>query len=689
MTGKHAIHTPTTAKAAKAVPKAVPKVAKAAKAIPKVAKAVAKKPPTVPKVAKAVAKKPLKDAKVAKPAKAIPKKPPTVPKVAKPAKAVAKKPPKVPKVAKTVAKKPLKDAKVAKAIPKKPPTVPKTTKATKAIAKKPPTVPKVAKVAKAIPKKPLKDAKATRATKAVAKKPPTVPKATKATKAVAKKPPTVPKATKATKAVAKKPLKDANVAKVAKAAKPSNATKTVVKKSKKQIYRGGCFGYFCPSKVEDESMQQPLTQLEERINRMGIVKRYLKENAYDNECVIEREGGLYIKDLQLIIKDLGEYVDTKKNILTTNIDGNNVVIKLIERSDELEINIMVAIRDHIISKNISKHFLIIYFNSLCDDTTIPYPPLIIYNESVENSLNHILYNLNDDDDTFHNLLIQSLLSIGSYHNLTGYVHMDTHTGNFLYAENSEHNPEGYYQYSFGNETYYLKSCGYNVMIYDFGDSNKIDIPIDKIKRFELFYENDNYEVARSYIVKGGLYKIVKQNGSFNIYEPDDDLNLTVREGKSYGTNEGNTFNYDDILYIYKMFVDIENNANYYRMKILIDDYYIFIKRVSEIFVRGKRSALIGEIKDEIEKIKGDYDYLKKQPTITDAQFYGYAKDIFKRVLDICITHFPNIFSKKETKSMLSTFFSKQQPIPQTILNNPPYLLYQQTKITVEEPTITQ
>jgi len=655
MSGKRAIHTPTTAKA-------IPKATKAAKA----AKAVAKKPPTVPKVAKT--------------AKAIPKKPSTVPK--KPS-TVPKKPPTVPKVAKatkTVAKKPLKDAKAmkaTKAVAKKPPTVPK---AAKAVPKKPPTVPKVAKPAKAIPKKPS----------TVPKKPPTVPKATKATKAVAKKPLKDAKATKATKVVAKKPLKDAKVAKAAKAAKPSKATKTVVKKSKKQIYRGsGCFGYFCPSKVEDESTQQPLTQLDQRIYIMGIVKQYLEKNAYDNECVIERDGGLYIKDLQLIIKDLGKYVDNKKNILTTNIDGNNVVIKLIERSDELEINIMVAIRDHIISKNISKHFLIIYFNSLCNDSTILYP-LIIYNESVENSLNQILYNLNDDDDTFHNLLIQSLLSIGSYHNLTGYVHMDTHMGNFLYAENSEHNPEGYYQYSFGDETYYLKSCGYNVMIYDFGDSNKIDIPIDKIKRFQLFYETDNYEVARSYIVKGGLYKIIKQDDSYILYEPDDELNLTVKKGKIYGTIEGNTFKYGDILYIYNMFVDIENNANYYRMKILIDDYYIFIKRVSEIFVRGTRSALIGEIMDEIEKIKGDYDYLKTPSTITDAQFYGYAKDIFKRVLDICITHFPNIFSKKETKSMLSTLFGKlQKPLPQLILNNPPYLLYLQNKITVEEPTITQ
>lgn len=97
--------------------------------------------------------------------------------------------------------------------------------------------------------------------------------------------------------------------------------------------------------------------------------------------------------------------------------------------------------------------------------------------------------------------------------------------------------------------------------------------------------------------------------------------------------------------------------------------------VSEIFYRGKRTSLIDTINDEIEALKKDYLELPLND-ITDEVFYGYAKDIFKRVLDICITHFPNIFSKKHI------------PIPKTILNNPPYLLYQQNKITVEEPQIT-
>ena len=483
-------------------------------------------------------------------------------------------------VAKTVANKPLKVA-------KKPSKDAKATKATKAVPK-------------TVAKKPPKDAKATKAVvKTVAKKPPNTTKARKAfAKTVAKKPPNTTKARKAVaKTVAKKPRKDAKVAKIA---------KTDTKKPKTNVSGGGmCSGFFCfsdediyePVATQPVVATQPLTQLDERINIMNKIKEYLENNNYVNECVNERDNGLYIKDLQLIIKYLGKYVDEKKNILTAIIDGTDVVIKLIEKMGELEKNIMVAIRDHIIYKKLSKHFIIIYFYSLCSDNTIP-QPFITYNESVENSLNHIFYNLNNDDLTFYNLLIQSLLSIGTFHNLTGYVHMDTHTGNFLYAKNSDHNPEGYYQYILDGETYYLKSCGYNAMIYDFGDSNKIKIPTDKIKRFELFYKN-KYEVARSYIVKGGLYNITKEEDSYILYEPNGVINITVKKSNSYLTNEGNTFKYDDISNIFDMFVEIEKKVNYYRMKILINEYSIFLKMVSSIFVRGNRTLLINTINDMI------------------------------------------------------------------------------------------
>jgi hypothetical protein len=42
----------------------------------------------------------------------------------------------------------------------------------------------------------------------------------------------------------------------------------------------------------------------------------------------------------------------------------------------------------------------------------------------------------------------------------------------LYQKN---NDEGYYEYSFNGKSYYLKSCGYNIMIYDFGLSEEINL----------------------------------------------------------------------------------------------------------------------------------------------------------------------------------------------------------------------
>jgi predicted unusual protein kinase regulating ubiquinone biosynthesis (AarF/ABC1/UbiB family) len=55
--------------------------------------------------------------------------------------------------------------------------------------------------------------------------------------------------------------------------------------------------------------------------------------------------------------------------------------------------------------------------------------------------------------------------------MLNYIHRDAHYGNFLYQENNE---IGYYHYIFNGKNYYLKSCKYNIMIYDFGFANEIN-----------------------------------------------------------------------------------------------------------------------------------------------------------------------------------------------------------------------
>lgn len=493
------------------------------------------------------------------------------------------------------------------------------------------------------------------------------------------------------KAVAKKPSKDAKTV----AKKPLKDAKTVAKKLKTQISGGGmCSGFLCfMNRKENENIHQPVplpeplpvplpvpqpiaenlrkTSLDERVSTMAkISKVETCKDIVKDETVLS-ECNSNVNPYPFITKRKVE----DKPIFTTNIEIDNAIYEIVIKSMEydvdnlLEKNIMIAIRDQIIAKRKSKHFLLIYFYSLCGKKL----ELRTYNEPAINSFRELLLinyeNSTDIDDTlFNNLLIQSLLSIGSFHNLTGYVHMDTHTNNFLYANNSEHSEHNirYYMYKFGDETYYLKSCKYNMMIYDFGYSNKIKIPVDKIKKFELFYnieeEENRVYYTRIFIVLKKLYNI----------KPEEIDSILGRKPEPYERDYLNE--------IMKIYIQIDKAVNYYRLKILIDDYCIFLKDLGVFFEEDKKDKrrldTINTIMGQIDKLKETYNRLHSYD-ITDEEFYGYAKDIFNNVLGICITH----FSK-------SNIFLKSAPKQSNILNlTTPYQLYQQEKITVEEPLI--
>ena len=67
-------------------------------------------------------------------------------------------------------------------------------------------------------------------------------------------------------------------------------------------------------------------------------------------------------------------------------------------------------------------------------------------------------------------MFQCFISVGTFHNSVNNVHQDIHAGNFLWHTNNE---KGYYHYIFNGKHFYLKSCKYNVMLYDFGYANVI------------------------------------------------------------------------------------------------------------------------------------------------------------------------------------------------------------------------
>jgi len=157
-----------------------------------------------------------------------------------------------------------------------------------------------------------------------------------------------------------------------------------------------------------------------------------------------------------------------------------------------EIKIMKYVNDEILLKNRSKHFVFMYKHAICNKKPFDDKHRIVcVNELAHGDLKMLMTQreLLKDNDLIMNLLFQTFISIGTFNNIANYRHNDTHHGNFLYQKNNE---EGYYEYSFDGKSYYLKSCGYNIMIYDFGLSQKID----SSKNYKLGYIGFSKDYAR-------------------------------------------------------------------------------------------------------------------------------------------------------------------------------------------------
>lgn len=141
-----------------------------------------------------------------------------------------------------------------------------------------------------------------------------------------------------------------------------------------------------------------------------------------------------------------------------------------------EVDIMTFITNKIILKKLSRHFLMIYSTSNCIKKTNKIPlkiRLISVNELADGDLKMLTTKRDvlEDDELMFNLLFQTYISVATFQNLVKFVHKDAHHGNFLYQKNNE---IGYYHYTFNGKDYYLKSCKYNIIIFDYGFAEKIE-----------------------------------------------------------------------------------------------------------------------------------------------------------------------------------------------------------------------
>lgn len=207
-----------------------------------------------------------------------------------------------------------------------------------------------------------------------------------------------------------------------------------------------------------------------------------------------------------------------------------IATKVMEKiSDNLyEVKLMADITNNIIIDKISKHFLILYMSCLCEkDEYSKSKRLISVNEIANGDLGNLIdtKEVIFNKELLYNLLFQSLISIGTFHNLLSHVHADCHGGNFLWHYNNE---KGYYHYIFNGKNLYLKACRYNIMIYDFGFAKKIKknnikkIISDYFNTIPIFLNEDyinDRDLSPDSNVKNELNDIIKT--LTNIYDTID------------------------------------------------------------------------------------------------------------------------------------------------------------------------
>ena len=225
--------------------------------------------------------------------------------------------------------------------------------------------------------------------------------------------------------------------------------------------------------------------LKNRINRYKLLTKQLSL-VKDGDCLEEKNvngaDGYTIRNIINLEKQIGS-ISKNGQIYLTNIPNLTSVypnlisvypiatkIMAYNSPNIREVGIMKQITNKIILNKFSRHFLMIYSSSHCLQELPVIPSKLKYisvNELADGDLK-MLFSMRDileDDELILNILFQTYISIATFQNIIGYFHNDTHNGNFLYHYNNE---KGYYHYVFNGKDYYLKSCKYNIIIFDFG-----------------------------------------------------------------------------------------------------------------------------------------------------------------------------------------------------------------------------
>jgi len=264
-------------------------------------------------------------------------------------------------------------------------------------------------------------------------------------------------------------------------------------------------------------------------NRLKLYKKavhYL--NKIDkNECLKSKKNGKDENIMSLSNKlFLDKRIGTKSvygaiylsNI--RNVPDLLVVSKVSNRTinNLNEISIMNDLKENLVKTGKTKHVPLIYSSHICNTRGVrDSKSLVSVNELCNGDLKILVddpKNYPFDDKTLYNILFQVFISIATYQEYSKKMHADCHYGNILYQINSE---KGYYKYKYKQDEFYLESCPYNMMLYDFGLAKKPNVNSE-------FY-NDFYRIIHAFIPE--------KNGGWNLHIRNDKFIRNVIIIKDY------------------------------------------------------------------------------------------------------------------------------------------------------------
>lgn len=261
-----------------------------------------------------------------------------------------------------------------------------------------------------------------------------------------------------------------------------------------------------------------------RINRYYLLRKKLSLLRTDDcleKKVFNGVNGFTIRNIINLEKKIGSkskygaiYLTSIPNLLGVHPIASKVM--MYDEDNKLEIRLMTNITRDILLTKLSKHFLMIYGHCLCAKRIAAKLRLVSINELADGDIKMLTNKREvlEDTELIFNLIFQIFISIATFQIKVNCVHRDAHYGNFLYQENNE---KGYYHYIFNGKDYYLKSCKYNVMIFDYGFA----MDISKVKTVDI--AEDYLRIIHAFINK-------KSGGWINIPKlPEERTNRTIIE----------------------------------------------------------------------------------------------------------------------------------------------------------------